>query len=168
MSDAESVYRGENDENTEKTEKQCSECYQIKLYDEQGSVETLICVDPENCSICLKQICDKSEGSIATLPCGHEFHENCVREWFNKGRKSCPLCNLNCSRVAIEGTPVDNAIKVSNFNLQDSLSNRDSSSVVLMPNVRSNENNSQQGIRSNIYKNFQQIWPWAFCDLILM
>jgi len=46
-----------------------------------------------NCSICL---CDLNKGQwVGQLPCGHAFHEQCIREWLS--RKDC--CPMRCTRA---------------------------------------------------------------------
>jgi len=43
----------------------------------------------DSCSICLEQL---SVGDFATrLPCGHLFHENCIKSWLRSGNQ-CPVC----------------------------------------------------------------------------
>lgn len=40
------------------------------------------------CSICLiDNILD-----VSILDCGHQYCKNCIDEWFNKGKNSCPIC----------------------------------------------------------------------------
>ena len=39
------------------------------------------------CSICLGE-----EGLNKTLACGHKFHRKCIKEWAEKGSKTCPVC----------------------------------------------------------------------------
>ena len=41
------------------------------------------------CTICADE--DSTE-ALATLPCGHSFHANCVVNWFRCGHDSCPNC----------------------------------------------------------------------------
>ena len=41
------------------------------------------------CAICM---CDAEEGdTLRRLPCGHEFHQNCVDRWLTDHR-TCPMC----------------------------------------------------------------------------
>ncbi|CAH2062425.1 unnamed protein product, partial [Iphiclides podalirius] len=39
----------------------------------------------EICSVCLEDIL------LVTLPCGHRFHDKCVRRWV-QDRQNCPNC----------------------------------------------------------------------------
>ena len=43
----------------------------------------------EICPICHE---DMDSGS-AKLPCGHQFHKECVKKWLLRGNLRCPLCN---------------------------------------------------------------------------
>ena len=40
------------------------------------------------CALCLD---DMQEG-LCTVPCGHVFHYECMRDTFRKGFKKCPTC----------------------------------------------------------------------------
>ncbi|AEE29761.1 unnamed protein product [Arabidopsis thaliana] len=45
----------------------------------------------EMCIICLEEF---SEGRrVVTLPCGHDFDDECVLKWFETNH-SCPLCRF--------------------------------------------------------------------------
>ena len=53
--------------------------------------------DEENllneCTICLEKY--KKKEKIIILPCEHNFHEKCIKEWFEKDNNSCPNCREN-------------------------------------------------------------------------
>ena len=59
--------------------------------EELQSILNKISYKDENCSICL---CEYSSGErIATLSCGHVYHEGCIKQWLNTdANKTCPLC----------------------------------------------------------------------------
>jgi hypothetical protein len=39
------------------------------------------------CSICFEDIIDDRK----VLPCKHEYHQKCIKEWFNY-KRNCPFC----------------------------------------------------------------------------
>ncbi|KAK4748817.1 hypothetical protein SAY87_015403 [Trapa incisa] len=46
-----------------------------------------------SCSICLEVVSDNGDRSWAKLPCGHQFHLDCIGSAFNvKGSMQCPNC----------------------------------------------------------------------------
>lgn len=48
-------------------------------------------VEPDlPCPICHE---DLEEADIASLPCGHHFHQKCVKKWLVFGKSRCPMCN---------------------------------------------------------------------------
>lgn len=46
--------------------------------------------EEHNCSICFESI--SSMADINITPCGHVFHNSCIRRW---NRKTCPMCRGN-------------------------------------------------------------------------
>ena len=45
----------------------------------------------KQCSICMENYAKNEE--IATLPCIHMFHKNCIKTWLET-RNICPICRL--------------------------------------------------------------------------
>ena len=41
--------------------------------------------------ICLDDVFE-DQSRAKKLPCGHIFHENCIRQWVRSGRNTCPYC----------------------------------------------------------------------------
>jgi hypothetical protein len=51
--------------------------------------KTRLTIHLDECSVCL---CDIKRSQEIILPCRHIFHKRCVKRWFNRGQRSCPLC----------------------------------------------------------------------------
>lgn len=55
-----------------------------------------------SCSICL---CEYEDGdSIAQLPCGHFYHDECISAWCTNNIR-CPLCNLDLEEGILDQQP---------------------------------------------------------------
>lgn len=50
----------------------------------------------KECVVCLEEYID-GESRVMRLPCGHEFHADCVVPWLTNRRRVCPICKLVCS-----------------------------------------------------------------------
>lgn len=42
------------------------------------------------CAICLSNF--EVNAEISKLQCSHQFHTSCVKQWFSRGRNTCPTC----------------------------------------------------------------------------
>ena len=56
----------------------------------------------ETCSICHDDMDARGHRSEVRLPCGHRFHQRCVKDWFLRGRLRCPLCNHDLGQDVCE------------------------------------------------------------------
>lgn len=45
----------------------------------------------EECAVCLEEYID-GVSRIMGLPCGHEFHVDCITPWLTTRRRTCPIC----------------------------------------------------------------------------
>ncbi|PHH51002.1 E3 ubiquitin-protein ligase RNF167 [Ceratocystis fimbriata CBS 114723] len=43
------------------------------------------------CVVCLEEYVD-GVSQVMSLPCGHEFHEECITPWLTNRRRTCPIC----------------------------------------------------------------------------
>ena len=43
------------------------------------------------CAVCLEDYID-GESQVMSLPCGHEFHAECITPWLVNRRRTCPIC----------------------------------------------------------------------------
>ena len=53
--------------------------------------------EPPNCAVCLEAC---QPGKTRRLPCGHDYHEDCIKPWFRTNHR-CPTCRHD----AREGDP---------------------------------------------------------------
>ncbi len=46
------------------------------------------------CTICLNDV--RATEANHPLRCGHVFHYDCLEEWKNQGKNTCPVCRKSC------------------------------------------------------------------------
>lgn len=51
-------------------------------------------VSSGECIICLEDY-ESGISVVLHLPCGHEFHETCIRKWLLSRKKTCPICKMD-------------------------------------------------------------------------
>ncbi|KAI9870918.1 MAG: hypothetical protein M1830_003632 [Pleopsidium flavum] len=56
------------------------------------------------CVVCLEEYVD-GQSRVMSLPCGHEFHVECITPWLTTRRRTCPICKGDVVRSMTEGTP---------------------------------------------------------------
>jgi hypothetical protein len=58
-----------------------------------------------NCPICMDSLTLIDEGiKVCQLPCGHCFHESCIKTWLTERREICPVCKKDFSLDDLECT----------------------------------------------------------------
>ena len=45
----------------------------------------------DECNICLDTY--RKGQTIIILNCGHKYHRNCLKKWFQK-KRTCPICSI--------------------------------------------------------------------------
>ena len=73
-------------------------CYGDGLVHLERMAEGLVSTGDVSCSICLEVIAVGQ--SLSSLPCGHQFHEQCIKRALDATRMACPIC-----RQEISGDP---------------------------------------------------------------
>ncbi|PGH05051.1 hypothetical protein GX51_03148 [Blastomyces parvus] len=63
------------------------------------------------CVVCLEEYID-GQSRVMSLPCGHEFHAECITPWLTTRRRTCPICKGDVvrsmgGRSSSGGTPED-------------------------------------------------------------
>ncbi|KAL8699604.1 MAG: hypothetical protein Q9201_005918 [Fulgogasparrea decipioides] len=62
------------------------------------------------CVVCLEEYVD-GQSKVMSLPCGHEFHAECITPWLTTRRRTCPICKGDVVRSMTKsaGKPSDNS-----------------------------------------------------------
>ncbi|KAI1803679.1 hypothetical protein F4811DRAFT_322659 [Daldinia bambusicola] len=56
------------------------------------------------CVVCLEEYVD-GVSQVMSLPCGHEFHVDCITPWLITRRRTCPICKGDVVRSLARGMP---------------------------------------------------------------
>ncbi|KAI9819114.1 MAG: hypothetical protein M1827_007270 [Pycnora praestabilis] len=56
------------------------------------------------CVVCLEEYVD-GVSRVMSLPCGHEFHAECITPWLTTRRRTCPICKGDVVRSMARGSP---------------------------------------------------------------
>ncbi|KUI57064.1 E3 ubiquitin-protein ligase RNF13 [Cytospora mali] len=56
------------------------------------------------CVVCLEEYVD-GISRVMSLPCGHEFHAECITPWLTTRRRTCPICKGDVVRSLARGSP---------------------------------------------------------------
>ncbi|KAK7946273.1 E3 ubiquitin-protein ligase RNF13 [Apiospora aurea] len=102
------------------------------------------------CVVCLEEYVD-GVSQVMSLPCGHEFHVECITPWLTTRRRTCPICKGDVVRSLARGSPSSPRYEPyrddsdDDFSLQASSSSSNSSSH--MP-IRNDDADIERGILS--------------------
>ncbi|KAI2639420.1 hypothetical protein GGS21DRAFT_431087 [Xylaria nigripes] len=55
------------------------------------------------CVVCLEEYVD-GVSQVMSLPCGHEFHVDCITPWLTTRRRTCPICKGDVVRSLARGS----------------------------------------------------------------
>ncbi|KAF7160017.1 hypothetical protein CNMCM5623_005563 [Aspergillus felis] len=58
------------------------------------------------CVVCLEEYID-GQSRVMSLPCGHEFHAECITPWLTTRRRTCPICKGDVVRSMSQNTTVE-------------------------------------------------------------
>lgn len=58
------------------------------------------------CVVCLEEYVD-GESKVMSLPCGHEFHADCITPWLVNRRRTCPICKGDVVRSLQRSLHID-------------------------------------------------------------
>ncbi|KAJ9658806.1 hypothetical protein H2201_007664 [Coniosporium apollinis] len=57
----------------------------------------------KECVVCLEEYVD-GVSRVMSLPCGHEFHAECITPWLTTRRRTCPICKGDVVRSLARGS----------------------------------------------------------------
>jgi hypothetical protein len=57
--------------------------------------------------VCLEEYVD-GVSRVMSLPCGHEFHADCITPWLTTRRRTCPICKGDVVRSLAHSSSSDN------------------------------------------------------------
>ncbi|KAK8074113.1 E3 ubiquitin-protein ligase RNF13 [Apiospora phragmitis] len=105
------------------------------------------------CVVCLEEYVD-GVSQVMSLPCGHEFHVECITPWLTTRRRTCPICKGDVVRSLARGSPSspryepyrDNSDD--DFSLQASSSSSSNTSSHLP--IRHDDADTERGILSPV------------------
>ncbi|KAK4693817.1 hypothetical protein P7C71_g3647, partial [Lecanoromycetidae sp. Uapishka_2] len=60
------------------------------------------------CVVCLEEYID-GQSQVMSLPCGHEFHAECITPWLTTRRRTCPICKGDVVRSMAHPSPTTSA-----------------------------------------------------------
>ena len=52
--------------------------------------------DMDCCPVCLEEY--NEDEKVFFLDCGHCYHPNCLIEWIDGGKRSCPMCRADIAK----------------------------------------------------------------------
>ncbi|PYH95564.1 PA and RING finger domain protein [Aspergillus ellipticus CBS 707.79] len=58
------------------------------------------------CVVCLEEYVD-GQSRVMSLPCGHEFHAECITPWLTTRRRTCPICKGDVVRSMPQNKTTD-------------------------------------------------------------
>ncbi|EED20172.1 PA and RING finger domain protein [Talaromyces stipitatus ATCC 10500] len=91
------------------------------------------------CVVCLEEYVD-GQSQVMSLPCGHEFHAECITPWLTTRRRTCPICKGDVVRSMALAEPTTPT--------QEHTSSTRTASVHILPDV-SDDSNLEEGRRAD-------------------
>jgi len=67
------------------------------VYGMDNNDTTVPMITPNECTICLTEIIEDED--VKKLPCNHQFHSDCINQWFDQGNNTCPNCRADATPV---------------------------------------------------------------------
>ncbi|RAL10376.1 PA and RING finger domain protein [Aspergillus homomorphus CBS 101889] len=76
------------------------------------------------CVVCLEEYVD-GESRVMSLPCGHEFHAECITPWLTTRRRTCPICKGDVVRSMTQSKASDSRDNAAEQTVEEGHHSRD-------------------------------------------
>ncbi|KXJ89528.1 hypothetical protein Micbo1qcDRAFT_165628 [Microdochium bolleyi] len=76
---------------------------QVPEHEKRGSQWKKYMGRQVECVVCLEEYVD-GVSQVMSLPCGHEFHVDCITPWLTTRRRTCPICKGDVVRSLAHGS----------------------------------------------------------------
>ncbi|KAJ5888441.1 hypothetical protein N7495_008482 [Penicillium taxi] len=86
------------------------------------------------CVVCLEEYVD-GQSQVMSLPCGHEFHAECITPWLTTRRRTCPICKGDVVRSMTQPQGDDMSSRQETENYRPELDSNDDTSVPFLITV---------------------------------
>ncbi|KAI1212821.1 uncharacterized protein F4807DRAFT_351978 [Annulohypoxylon truncatum] len=114
------------------------------------------------CVVCLEEYVD-GVSQVMSLPCGHEFHVDCITPWLITRRRTCPICKGDVVRSLARGMPSSPRYEPYQDDSDDDLEvQATSSSSPDAPLEQSDDRDVEQGTLLSPHRSHQGGWFGAF------
>ncbi|KAI0894458.1 hypothetical protein F4806DRAFT_503722 [Annulohypoxylon nitens] len=114
------------------------------------------------CVVCLEEYVD-GVSQVMSLPCGHEFHVDCITPWLITRRRTCPICKGDVVRSLARGMPSSPRYEPYQDDSDDDLEvQATSSSSPDAPLEQTDDHDVEQGMPLSPHRSHQESWFDAF------
>jgi len=116
------------------------------------------------CVVCLEEYVD-GVSQVMSLPCGHEFHVDCITPWLTTRRRTCPICKGDVVRSLAGGSSSSPLYDSYHDDSDDEPS--DEVGEASGTHATDDERDVEQGILSGTHEpsrqdNWTSFWPSSF------
>ncbi|KAL7621228.1 hypothetical protein AAE478_008545 [Parahypoxylon ruwenzoriense] len=110
------------------------------------------------CVVCLEEYVD-GVSQVMSLPCGHEFHVECITPWLITRRRTCPICKGDVVRSLARGMPSSPRYEpYQDDSDEDLAAQATSSSTHDAPLRQADDSDVEQGVQLSPHRSNQEGW----------
>jgi len=68
-------------------------CYLFSFVCRRHTTEFQAESEEDVCVICFSDFYSSSNIAVSLIPCGHNYHNLCIKQWFSRRHNKCPICS---------------------------------------------------------------------------